>query len=48
LLNTAAALVAAGKAEDFQEGIRMAEISIDEGAAAEKMEALVKFTQETA
>ena len=48
LLNTAAALVAAGKAEDFQEGIRMAEISIDEGAAAEKMEALVRFTQETA
>lgn len=48
LLNTAAALVAAGKAEDFLEGIRMAEISIDEGAAAEKMEALVRFTQETA
>ena len=48
LLNTAAALVAASKAEDFQEGIRMAEISIDGGAAAEKMEALVRFTQETA
>ena len=46
LLNTAAALVAAGHAEDFQEGIRLAEVSIDEGAAAEKLEALVKYTQE--
>lgn len=46
LLNTAAALVAAGHAEDFQKGIRLAEVSIDEGAAAEKLEALVKYTQE--
>ncbi len=46
LLNTAAALVAAGHAEDFQKGIRFAEVSIDEGAAAEKLEALVKYTQE--
>ena len=46
LLNAAAALVAAGRAEDFQNGIRMAEIAIDEGSAADKMEALIRFTQE--
>ena len=44
LLNTAAALVAAGKAEDLQNGIRLAEASIDNGAAAEKLEALVDYT----
>ena len=44
LLNTAAALVAAGKAEDLQDGIRLAEASIDDGAAAEKLEALVDYT----
>jgi len=46
LLNAAAALVAAGKVGDFQEGINMAEASIDSGAATEKLEALVSFTQE--
>ena len=46
LLNTAAALVAAGQAEDLTEGIRMSEKAIDEGAAAEKMKELIRFTQE--
>jgi len=46
LINSAAALVAAEQAENLQEGIRMAEISIDKGAAAEKMEALIRYTQE--
>jgi len=38
--------VASGVAEDFPEGIKAAEKSIDEGAAQEKLEALIKFTQE--
>lgn len=46
LINAAAALVAAGKAEDLGQGIRMAETAIDEGAASQKMEALIKFSQE--
>jgi anthranilate phosphoribosyltransferase len=46
LINSAAALVAAEQAENLQEGIRMAEISIDKGAAAEKMDALIRYTQE--
>jgi anthranilate phosphoribosyltransferase len=46
LLNAAAAMIAAGKAEDIQEGIRVAEESVDSGKAAEKLESLVRFTQE--
>ncbi|MBW1728215.1 MAG: anthranilate phosphoribosyltransferase [Deltaproteobacteria bacterium] len=46
LINSAAALVVAEQAENLQEGILMAEISIDKGAAAEKMEALIRYTQE--
>ena len=46
LLNTAAALVAAEKAAEFREGIRLAAESIDQGAALAKLEALVTFTQE--
>ncbi len=48
LLNASAALVAAGKAGDFEEGINIAEDSIDQGKAAEKLETLVRFTQENA
>ena len=44
LLNAAAALVAAGHARDFAEGIRFAEQSIDSGAAKEKLLALEEFT----
>ncbi len=46
ILNTSAALVAAGKAPDLSEGIKMSESSIDNGAAAAKLEELVKFTRE--
>jgi anthranilate phosphoribosyltransferase len=48
VVNAGVALVAAGVAEDFAEGIRQAEVSIDEGAAAVKLDALVRFTQENA
>lgn len=44
LANAAAALVAAGRATDFLEGVRQAAHSIDSGAAREKLDALVKFT----
>jgi anthranilate phosphoribosyltransferase len=44
LANAAAALVAAGRAADFLEGVRVATESIDSGAAREKLEALITFT----
>jgi anthranilate phosphoribosyltransferase len=43
--NAAAALVAAGRAADLLEGVRVATESIDSGAAREKLEALVAFSQ---
>jgi anthranilate phosphoribosyltransferase len=46
LLNAGAALVAAGKAEDFKAGIARAETAIDSGAAAEKLEALIRYTRD--
>jgi anthranilate phosphoribosyltransferase len=46
LINASAALVAAGQVEDLKQGIRMAETAIDDGAAANKMEALIKYSQE--
>jgi len=46
LLNASAALMAAGKAETFQDGIRLAESTIDNGAAAAKLDQLVSFTRE--
>ena len=46
VLNAAAALVAAGKAEDFDEGIRQAEAAIDTGAAAGKLEALIRYMRD--
>jgi len=46
LLNAAAALIASGKTEDFNQGIQLAENSIDTGAAAAKLEALTRFTRE--
>ena len=45
LANAAAALVAAGRAADFLEGVRLAAKSIDSGAAREKLEALIAFSQ---
>ena len=46
LLNAAAALVAAELADEFQDGIRRAEESIDDGAALAKLELLIQFTRE--
>ena len=45
LANAAAALVAAGRAADFLDGVRLAAQSIDSGAAREKLDALVAFSQ---
>jgi anthranilate phosphoribosyltransferase len=43
LVNASAALVAAGKAADFREGMRIGEQSIDSGAAWKKVEELARF-----
>jgi anthranilate phosphoribosyltransferase len=45
LANAAAALVAAGRAADFLDGVSIATKSIDSGAARERLEALVAFSQ---
>jgi anthranilate phosphoribosyltransferase len=44
LLNAAATLVAAGNVDTIRDGIPLAAASLDSGAAAEKLEALVRFT----
>lgn len=44
LLNSAAALVAAGKVDHIAQGVPLAAHSIDAGAAAEKLEALVDYS----
>ncbi len=44
LLNSAAALVAAGRAEHIAQAVPIAERSIDSGAAAGKLEALAQFS----
>jgi anthranilate phosphoribosyltransferase len=46
LLNSAAALVAAGKIDTIIEGVPLAADSIDSGAARMKLEALVAFTNQ--
>ncbi len=46
LLNTAAALVVAGKAADLPQGVELARASIDSGAAKAKIAALAKLTSE--
>jgi anthranilate phosphoribosyltransferase len=43
VMNTAAGLVAAGLAEDLRRGVKLAEKSIDSGAAAGKLEELRKI-----
>jgi anthranilate phosphoribosyltransferase len=45
--NAAAALVAAGRATDWLDGVRIATESIDSGAARDRLERLVTFTQPT-
>ncbi len=44
LLNASAALLAAGKAGDFQEGVRQAAEAIDSGAAAKTLERLIEVS----
>jgi len=47
LLNAAAALVAAGRADHIGAAIPLAAQSIDSGAAAGKLEALIRFSSQT-
>jgi anthranilate phosphoribosyltransferase len=47
LLNSAAALVAAGRADHLRDAVPLAAKAIDSGAAAEKLFALVDFTGHT-
>jgi anthranilate phosphoribosyltransferase len=46
LLNAAAALMAAGRADGFEDGMRLAAESIDSGSARDKLERLVRFTNQ--
>ena len=48
VLNSAAALVAADKADDIPAGIKLAEEVIDSGAALEKLDKLISFSQSVA
>jgi anthranilate phosphoribosyltransferase len=45
LANASAALVAAGRAADFREGVRLAADSVDSGAARAKLEKLIAFSR---
>ncbi|HXT72264.1 MAG TPA: anthranilate phosphoribosyltransferase, partial [Candidatus Angelobacter sp.] len=45
LANAAAALVAAGRATDFLDGVRLATESIDSGASRTKLDELIRFSQ---
>jgi anthranilate phosphoribosyltransferase len=47
LANASAALVAAGRAANFLEGVQLAAESIDSGAAREKLEKLIAFSNAT-
>jgi anthranilate phosphoribosyltransferase len=46
VVNAAAALVAAGVAADFRDGMRKAESAVSSGAAREKLAQLIQFTNE--
>ena len=48
LVNAAAALVAGGRARDLKEGVALAAQSIDRGAARDKLDDLIGFSQELA
>ena len=45
LANAAAALVAAGRSDNFREGVELGAASVDSGAAREKLERLIAFSQ---
>jgi anthranilate phosphoribosyltransferase len=46
LLNAAGAIAAGGHAEDLREGLELARAALDSGAAAERLDQLVVFSQE--
>jgi anthranilate phosphoribosyltransferase len=46
LLNAAGAIAASGHAADLGEGIALAREAVDSGAAAERLELLIRFSQE--
>ena len=46
VLNAAAGIIAGGKAESFDEGIKLAEEAIDSGRALEKLNRLIQLTNE--
>jgi anthranilate phosphoribosyltransferase len=48
LLNAAAALIASSRASDFSEGVRLAAEAIDSGAAMNRLERLIQFTNDSA
>ena len=48
LMNAAAALLVGGKARDLKEGVGLATHAIDSGAAQQKLEALIEFSQKLA
>jgi anthranilate phosphoribosyltransferase len=47
LLNAAGAIAAGGHAADLHEGLELARIAVDSGAAGERLEQLVAFSRET-
>ncbi|MDZ7762116.1 MAG: anthranilate phosphoribosyltransferase [Desulfovermiculus sp.] len=48
VINAAAALMAAGRAENLEQGLAMAEEAIDSGAAMDKLNSLIQFSRENA
>ena len=46
LLNAAGAIAAGGHAEDLRDGLELARATVDSGAAAERLEALVAFSRD--
>ncbi len=48
LLNAAGAIAAGGHAKDLKEGLGLAQEALDSGAAAERLDALIAFSQEAA
>src|SRR5688500_9325876 len=46
LLNAAGAIAAAGHAEDLREGLELAREAVDSGAAATRLDELVRFAEE--
>jgi anthranilate phosphoribosyltransferase len=47
LLNAAGAIAAAGHADDLRDGLELARGAVDSGAAAGRLEELIRFSQET-